>query len=98
MKHSFVPWIALGISLAITSIVWVTILDLDRQSQEVEFNSLAEKTTIKIQEQLKTHEQVLLGFRGLFLASYEVEPAEFTSFFNSQNIPDRFPDNQGIGL
>lgn len=97
MKHSFVPWVALGISLAITTIVWATILDLDRQSQEVEFNSLAEKTAMKIQDQLKTHEQVLLGFRGLFLASYEVEPAEFTSFFNSQNIPDRFPDNQGVG-
>jgi len=97
MKHSLVPWIALGLSVAITSIVWVTILDLDRQSQEVEFNSLAEKTAAKIKEQLKTHEQVLLGFRGLFLASYEVEPAEFTSFFNSQNILDRFPDNQGVG-
>jgi len=68
MKHSFVPWVALGISLAITTIVWATILDLDRQSQEVEFNSLAEKTAMKIQDQLKTHEQVLLGFRGLFFS------------------------------
>jgi len=97
MKHSFAPWIALGISLVITTIVWATILDLDRQSQELEFNSLTEKTAMKIQDKLQTHEQVLLGFKGLFLASYEVEPAEFTTFFNSQNIPDRFPDNQGVG-
>jgi len=97
MKYSFVPWIALGISLTITTIVWATILDLDRQSQELEFNSLTEKTAMKIQDKLQTHEQVLLGFKGLFLASYDVEPAEFTTFFNSQNIPDRFPDNQGVG-
>jgi CHASE1-domain containing sensor protein len=38
-----------------------------------------------------------MGFQGLFLASYEVEPAEFTSFFNSQKILDRFPDIQGVG-
>ncbi len=97
MKYSFAPWIALGISLFITTIIWVTILDLDRQSQEVEFNSLTEKTAMKIQDQLQTHEQVMLGFKGLFLASYEVEPTEFTTFFNSQNILDRFPDNQGVG-
>ena len=44
MKYSFVPWIALGISLSVTTIVWGTILDLDRQSQELEFNSLTEKS------------------------------------------------------
>jgi signal transduction histidine kinase len=97
MKYSFVPWIALGISLAVTTIVWVTILDLDSQSQELEFNSLIEKSAAQIEDQLKTHEQVLMGFQGLFLASYEVEPAEFTTFFKSQKIPDRFPDTQGIG-
>jgi len=97
MKYSFVPWIALGISLAVTTVVWGTILDLDRQSQELEFNSLTEKSAAQIEDQLKTHEQVLMGVQGLFLASYEVEPAEFTSFFNSQKIPDRFPDIQGVG-
>ena len=97
MKYSFVPWIALGVSLTVTTIVWGTILDLDRQSQELEFNSLTEKSAAQIEDQLKTHEQVLMGVQGLFLASYEVEPTEFTSFFNSQKIPDRFPDIQGVG-
>ena len=97
MKYSFVPWIALGISLAVTTIVWGTILDLDRQSQELEFNSSIEKSVTQIKDQLKTHEQVLIGFQGLFLSSYDVEPDEFTSFFNSQKIPDRFPNNQAIG-
>jgi signal transduction histidine kinase len=97
MKYSFVPWIALGISLAVTTIVWVTILDLDNQSQKVEFVSLTQKMSTQIQDKLFVHEQVLLSFKGLFLASYEVEPEEFTNFFNSQKITDRFPDNQGVG-
>jgi len=65
------------------NIVCVTILDLNRQSQELEFNSLTEKSASQIEDQLKTHEQVLIGFRGLFLAFYEAESAEFTSFFIS---------------
>jgi len=97
MKYSFVPWIALGVSLTVTTVVWGTILDLDSQSQELEFNSLTEKSATQIEDQLKTHEQVLVGVQGLFLASYEVEPAEFTTFLNSQKIPDRFPDIQGVG-
>ena len=48
------------------NIVCVTILDLNPQSQELEFNSLTEKSVSQIEEQLKTHEQVLMGFRGLF--------------------------------
>jgi CHASE1-domain containing sensor protein len=98
MRHSVVPWIALGISLAITTIVWATILDLDHQSDKVEFDVFTQGMVNQIQGKLLSHEQVLLGFKGLFLASYEVEPAEFSKFFVIQEISDRFPDNQGIGF
>ena len=52
--------------VAVTTIVWETILDLNPQSQEFEFNSLTGKSASQIEDQLKTHEQVLIGFRGLF--------------------------------
>ena len=97
MKYSLVPWIALVVSLVVTTAVWGIILDLDNQSQKVEFVSLTQKMSTQIQDKLFVHEQVLLSFKGLFLASYEVEPEEFTNFFNSQKITDRFPDNQGVG-
>jgi hypothetical protein len=48
------------------NIVCVTILELNRQSQELEFNLLTEKSTSQIEDQLKTHEQVLIGFWGFF--------------------------------
>ena len=94
---SFIPWMALGISLIITTVVWVTILDLENQKQEQEFVSLAETTSHQIQAQLKTHEQVLMGFEGLFSASILVEPIEFIHFFEIQKINERFPDSQGVG-
>ena len=97
MKYFLIPWIALVVSLVVTTVVWGIILDLDNQSQKVEFVSLTQKMSTQIQDKLFVHEQVLLSFRGLFLASYEVEPEEFTNFFNSQKITDRFPDNQGVG-
>jgi signal transduction histidine kinase len=97
MKYSFIALIVLGTSLIVTTTVWGIILDLEHQSQEVEFISLTQKMSTQIHDKLFVHEQILLSFRGLFLASNEVEPEEFTNFFNSQKITDRFPDNQGVG-
>jgi len=82
----------------VTTIIWLTILDLEKQTQELEFISLTEKMTTQIQGKLQTHEQVLMGFQGLFSASTEVTPIEFTNFFNIQKISSRFPDNQGVGF
>ena len=98
MNYSFTPWIALGISIGVTTIIWFTILDLDKQSQELEFIALSDKMATQIQGKLQTHEQVLMGFQGLFAASTEVTPNEFTNFFNIQKITSRFPDNQGVGF
>jgi CHASE1-domain containing sensor protein len=98
VNYSSTPWIALGIAIVATTIIWVTILDLDKQSQEIEFIGLTEKMTTQIQDKLQTHEQVLMGFQGLFAASTEVTPNEFINFFNIQKITSRFPDSQGVGF
>ena len=95
--YTVTSWAALGISLIFTTIVWLTILDLGFQTQELEFNSITEQATQQIIAKLKTHEQVLMGFEGLFSASQLVEPVEFTNFYNIQKINERFPDNQGVG-
>ncbi|MEJ2261110.1 MAG: CHASE domain-containing protein [Nitrosopumilaceae archaeon] len=81
-----------------TTVIWLTILDLDKQSQEMEFIAITDKMTTEIEGRLQTHEQVLMGFQGLFSASTEVTPLEFSNFFNIQKINSRFPDNQGIGF
>ncbi|MFB5608465.1 MAG: hypothetical protein ACE5RG_10250, partial [Candidatus Nitrosomaritimum yanchengensis] len=98
MRFLLVPWITLGISLLVTTAIWLIILDLDKQSQELKFIPLTDKMTTQIQANLQTHEQILLGFQGLFTASLEVTPNEFTHFFNIQKITSRFPDNQGVGF
>lgn len=95
--YSSIPWVALGISIAVTTIVWLTIIDLDNQTQKLEFEATTEKISIQIHDQLKTHEQVLMGFEGLFSASILVESMEFTNFFEIQKIKERFPNNQGVG-
>jgi CHASE1-domain containing sensor protein len=96
-KHNTVSWLVLIIALVVTSVIWITISNLDRQSDEIEFNSLSEKSTLQIQEKLKNHEQILRGFKGLFSASQIVEPDEFTNFYMVQEIHERFLDNQGVG-
>ena len=98
MKFYFVPWIAFGLSLLVTTIVWATIISLDNQSNETEFRSLTQKMVSQIQNRLLVHEQILLAFKGLFLASIEVTPEEFSKFFEIQQINPRFQDIQGIGF
>jgi len=98
VNYQSTPWIALGLSIAVTTIIWLTILDLDKQSKEQAFIALTDKMTAQIQSKLQTHEQVLMGFQGLFAASSEVTPNEFTNFFNIQKITSRFPDSQGVGF
>ena len=95
--HSSIPWVALVASITVTTIVWLTLLDLDNQTQKLEFDSTAEKISNQIHDQLKTHEQVLMGFVGLFSASILVEPIEFAHFFEIQKIKERFPNIQGVG-
>jgi CHASE1-domain containing sensor protein len=95
--YSSIPWVALGISLVITTVVWVTILDLELQTEELEFATITEKSAQQIHDRLQTHEQVLMGFEGLFSASILVESIEFIHFFEIQKINERFPDNQGVG-
>lgn len=98
MKFYFIPWIAFGISLLVTTIVWGTIVSLDSQSNEIEFKLLTQKMVNQIQNRLLVHEQILLAFKGLFLASIEVTPEEFSKFFEIQQINPRFQDIQGIGF
>lgn len=96
-KNNIISLVVLIIALAVTSIIWYTISNLDRQSDEIEFNLLSEKATFQIQEKLKSHEQILRGFEGFFSASQLVEPDEFADFYRIQEIEKRFSDNQGIG-
>ena len=86
MKFYFIPWIAFGLSLLVTTIVWGTIVSLDSQSNEIEFKLLTQKMVNQIQNRLLVHEQILLAFQGLFLASIEVTPEEFSKFFEIQLV------------
>ena len=97
MNYQIAPWISLVAAIIVTTVIWIIILDFDNQSHKLEFIALTEKITLQIEDSLETHEQVLRGFEGLFSASIEVTPLEFTNFFYIQKIPERFPDLQGVG-
>ncbi|KER05345.1 bacteriophytochrome-like protein [Marine Group I thaumarchaeote SCGC AAA799-E16] len=97
MKWGHYAWIVLGVSLIFTTVIWLDFLEQEKKLQETEFEFITNGMTKQILEKLKTHEQVLMGFHGLFATSEIVEPHEFYNFYNLQNINQRFPDNQGIG-
>ena len=90
------PWIVLGISLVIVTLVSYAFFDLDNQAQKVAFESLLQSNVEHIENELKNHEQMLWGFEGLFASYPDVRPEEFETFFYSQRIVEPHPDIQGI--
>ena len=97
MRFEAVPWIALGISLFVTTSMWILILDLEKESEETEFIGIAQKITLEIEGSLNKHEEILMGFKGLFESSEEVTRKEFSEFYTIQEINARFPEILGVG-
>jgi signal transduction histidine kinase len=97
MRFEAIPWIALGISLLATTSIWILILDLEKESEETEFIGIAQKITLEIEGSLNKHEEILMGFKGLFESSEEVTRKEFSEFYTIQEINARFPEILGVG-
>lgn len=98
MNGKFTPWIALGISIFTTIMLWCTVSNLEMQKNQSEFDAITDKIQHSIEEKLRQYSALISGAKGFFVASQLVEPAEWTSFVNAQNIKERFPGTQGLGF
>ncbi|WP_246275302.1 CHASE domain-containing protein [Nitrosopumilus oxyclinae] len=69
----------------------------EQNSQKQNFLKDTDFLTLLITDELKQYGQVLVGAKGLYAASNEVELSEWNTFIDSQNLPTRFPGLQGVG-
>lgn len=68
------------------------------KSHEQRFESQTSAVEESIERRLMKYETVLIGGKGLFAASKEVEYDEWHEFVQSQEIQKRFPGIQGMGF
>lgn len=97
MSNKFIPVSALVISIFVTIVLWNTIINLEIENNQLEFDIATEKIQSSIDDKLNQYRALISGAKGFFSASQLVEPTEWTEFVNAQDIKERFPGIQGLG-
>lgn len=89
--------LALGFSLLLTLVIFVVFLDFESRTESILFEKNIQSITHSFSERLSQYEQVLVGAKGLFAASYAIEFNEWKNFVEIQKIDSKFPGIQGVG-
>ncbi|MCC6075296.1 CHASE domain-containing protein [Pseudomonas sp. GCM10022188] len=90
-------WIALLASLGLTVLAWHFVASGTQAQAEERFEFLTRDIQQRIDERLKTYEQVLRSALALFHASQAVERDEWRHFVLTQDIAQTYPGIQGVG-
>lgn len=96
--NRLLPWIILAVSILLTIFVTFLIHTSMHDVAEEKFNAQIDATVYAIQNRIKTYEQVLGGASGLFTASDNITREKWKRFVDEQNVRDRFPGIQGVGV
>lgn len=90
------PFAALAITLSITLISWYMVSAFVNGLAVQKFDDEVSEATLSINKRMEEYEQVLMGGKGLFAASEQVDRQEWTAFVRGQSMQERFPGIQGV--
>ncbi|MBC9251247.1 hypothetical protein A9179_13260 [Pseudomonas alcaligenes] len=91
-------WGVLLVSLGLTVLAWHFIASGAQTQAADRFEHLVRDVKQRIDERLKTYEQVLRSGQGLFRASTQVQREEWREFVQAQDTEQTYPGIQGIGF
>lgn len=97
-QGSRLAWFILSVSLILTLIATIYTKSEVESIAKQEFSFACNEIRGKIQDRLKTHEQILLGGVALFDASDHVSRSEWKIFTQRLNLESNFPGIQGVGF
>jgi diguanylate cyclase (GGDEF)-like protein/PAS domain S-box-containing protein len=93
----FLPWLVLAIPLLVTFQLWRNAQTETELALQAEFNFNVLETSLRIEQQMLSYEELLRGVQGLFAASSSVERNEFRDYVLALNIDKNYPGVQGVG-
>jgi two-component system, cell cycle sensor histidine kinase and response regulator CckA len=98
-RHLFrmLPFLVLGISLMVTSIMWHMIDDAFTQDTRRDFQEETEAVVSQLIERLHSHEEVLKGGGGLFNVAGDVTREQWREYVSSQQFNRILPGIMGVG-
>lgn len=97
-RFLLLPSFLLGAGLALTWVLQDAAREATRQSLSEEFGLHSQEIIENIHQHLDRYEQILEGTTGLFAASREVTPEEFSHYVRKLKFENKFPSIQGIGF
>lgn len=97
-NFKFLPWLALTVSIFVTTLLWIYFEDLQSENERLEHDITAETIQNSVEDKLLEYRALLSGGKGLFAVSNIVVPKDWTEFVRVQNIQERFPGIQGFGF
>lgn len=86
------------IGLIATAIVWFAFFELIESTQIKSFQEESHSLIQKVESRLQVYNGILLGSVGLFAASDEVTPEEWSTFIKSTKLIESYPGIQGVGF
>ncbi len=95
--NSKFAYLLLVIGVIFTTLISYGYIYEETNSQQKDFEMETNDIVKLIENRLSHHEQVLIGIKGLFVSSHEVEYYEWLEFVKTQNVKERFPGIQGLG-
>lgn len=96
---SFVlPLLVLLVSLFVTDRLWRNVRESGDKIFRTDFEFRVRDMNMRIEERMKTYEQVLRGTAGLFAADDNVSRETFARYVSTLNLEENYPGIQGIGF
>jgi len=98
LRRNWLAWITLALALCGVSL-WaghVHRLSQDRQQADLERESVA--LAMKLEERMRSYEQVLQGAAALFQAAPAIGRTQWADYARSTRLRDRFPGILGLGF
>ncbi len=89
---------ALLVGLAVTGVAALYVQRGIDERRNRRFDEAVREGTLGLQQRMDMYQAMLLGTRGLFSSSQQVERDEFHAYVESLELPRRYPGIQGIGF
>ena len=92
------PLLVFAVALLVTALLLLSVSSSIAQKDQAAFDAEVDRTTDAVRERIDTTVTLLRGAAGLFSASKEVEPAEFSAYVSQLRLRERYPGILGVGF
>lgn len=95
--YTLLPWFVLLSILGVTQQAWRLASEQAEEKTHKEFESRVSELESSIRSRMKSFEQIMLGAKGLFLASSHISREEWRNYVEIQSLEDNYPGLLGMG-